>query len=109
MAWRAFSSGDQEWDSLINGLKWLRRRELGGYKYLYLIDNFDAVPEPLMQAAEKMEWGGDIDHVDNIKTAGEWAAWEHASVFWSADLAQAEEEEARRARPRVQPAGHRRH
>jgi hypothetical protein len=94
MAWKP-STGDREWDTTISGLRWLRRRELGGYKYLYLIEDYDAVPEALMEQAEKMEWGMDSSHFYNIKTASDWALWEHAATFWAPELAQEEEEENR--------------
>jgi hypothetical protein len=93
MAWKASFSLDQQWDTPIKGLRWLRRRELSGYKYLYMIDDFGAVPDELMPAAEQMEWGMDVDHVNNIKTAAEWSLWEHASTFWTPELAEEEEEE----------------
>ncbi len=46
MAWKASTTGDQEWDTEINGLTWYRRG-LANYTYLYLIFDEDAVPEPL--------------------------------------------------------------
>jgi hypothetical protein len=93
MAWKRSYTSDLEWDSAINGVTWYRRRELRGYQYYFLIFDDEELPEDLKDAAMRMAWDSDAIHFYNIKSAAEWAGWEHASAFWVRELAEQEQEE----------------
>ncbi len=88
MAWISADFRDKVWDSLINGVKWYRRPQLQVYEYFYTIDDFDGIPDGLMEAAEETEWSLYKSNV--VRSADAWATWEHASTFWRPELAEEE-------------------
>jgi hypothetical protein len=79
MGWGTVVRGDQEWDSLINGVLWYRTSDRrGNCVYFFFIRDAAAIPAELPEDAEKEE--------GTNQTAACWEAWAHASTFWRTEL-----------------------
>jgi hypothetical protein len=79
MGWGAVVRGDQEWDSLINGVLWFRTSDRSGdYGYFFLIRDASAIPAELREDAER--------EAGTNQTADLWEARRHASTFWRTEL-----------------------